>query len=67
MEPPSHSGLGGPVKGTPFGEVLFLESSSADVTSKRSAWTFDIFAIVMLTQMNGKNNFNFPTLVGNIN
>lgn len=46
-----------------IGEALFLESSSVDVGWKRAAWTFDIFAIVMLTQMNGKKNFHFPIVV----
>jgi len=60
MEPHSPGGLEGPMKSTTTGEVLFLESRSVDVGWSRAAWTLDTFAIVMLTQMNGKEKFSFP-------
>jgi hypothetical protein len=47
MEPHSPGGLGGPLKGTLTGEVLFRESSSVDVAWRKAAWTVDTFAIVM--------------------
>jgi hypothetical protein len=51
------------MKGTLTGEVLFLGSSSVNVAWRRAAWTFGIFAIVMLIRMNGNENCDLFVVV----
>lgn len=51
------------MKGNPTGEAPLLEFSNVTVAWMRAAWTFDTFATVMLTRMNGNGNADLSALV----
>ena len=51
------------MKGSPSGEAPLPEFSNATAAWMRAAWTFDTFAIVTLTRMNGNGNADLSALV----